>query len=752
MLKRTIYAIFAFFLVLHPAFAFQGFDRWQGFDSWSSASRGYMTTFTSSPSWLSGDITVSGGAASKTVSFYAPTLSSGNLTVGKVYEITARSTVDFTADGSADNTVGTIFVATGTSVTLDASNTVVEKSLSATNLITNGGFETAGAGGADVFAGWIEDIDGGSISDETGIVHYGSHSCKLTSVGTYTRINKEVTVSPLEYYVLSAYIYDDGSHPGRIQIYDITNSALVASYESMNIVGTTYTRFNYVFQAPAGCAAIRAGYTCPDTSTASVYIDDVELRQVLDGAELLTDPGFDAPTLSSGNLTVGKVYEITARSTADFTADGAYDNNVGTKFVATGTSVTLDASNTVVEKSLSATNMVQVPGGSGYYINGNFETLGAGGADVFVGWYEILEDGAIASDTGHYGTYSAKLTCGAVVKNTRAIKYDITCEAGKSYYFSFWTKGDGTNAGRWLVYFQSGGQSVSNASTGVTGTDWVKVQNVLKSTVNTKFNVGIVCPTTEGGSAYFDDVEVREVLDGAEPWTAGTGWSVADGVAISDGSQVSNSDLYCVDICPEDTLYRVECSALSVSDGAVSVMLGGYHYALSMTSAGTKKVTDIAEGNGRFYLRANSTLEGSVESASCVGISLPLTFSTANLPGAKKVRTTPTVAGSEWAGAVMCLDDRDNPANFVVAFIDNGDTDDLKMYKVVAGTWTRLIDTNVTYSAGAPLEIRRVNDVFSVYYNGSQVGASQTITGMTGKYHGIFATGSESTFDSLRVE
>lgn len=51
--------------------------------------------------------------------------------------------------------------------------------------------------------------------------------------------------------------------------------------------------------------------------------------------------------LSSGSLTIGQVYQITARTDANFIADGAANNNVGTQFVATAATVTLDAGNKV---------------------------------------------------------------------------------------------------------------------------------------------------------------------------------------------------------------------------------------------------------------------------------------------------------------------------------------------------------------------------------------------------------------------
>ena len=56
-------------------------------------------------------------------------ITSGTLTVGIEYRITKRDNADFTTDGAADNIVGTIFTATGTSVTLDSGDQVTETGL-----------------------------------------------------------------------------------------------------------------------------------------------------------------------------------------------------------------------------------------------------------------------------------------------------------------------------------------------------------------------------------------------------------------------------------------------------------------------------------------------------------------------------------------------------------------------------------------------------------------------------------------------
>jgi len=78
--------------------------------------------------------------------------------------------------------------------------------------------------------------------------------------------------------------------------------------------------------------------------------------------------------LSSGNLTVGVFYRITARTEQDFTADGSPNNTVGTRFLATGTNVTLD----VDDKVKSITNAALVDGTLTRLYLGDLHRLGPG--------------------------------------------------------------------------------------------------------------------------------------------------------------------------------------------------------------------------------------------------------------------------------------------------------------------------------------------------------------------------------------
>jgi len=73
--------------------------------------------------------------------------------------------------------------------------------------------------------------------------------------------------------------------------------------------------------------------------------------------------GWEGEELDSGSLTIGNKYRITAQDGEDFTADGAPDNNVGTVFVATGTNVTLDANDKVVEMGDTVNTVLDVGSG-----------------------------------------------------------------------------------------------------------------------------------------------------------------------------------------------------------------------------------------------------------------------------------------------------------------------------------------------------------------------------------------------------
>lgn len=163
-------------------------------------------------------------------------------------------------------------------------------------------------------------------------------------------------------------------------------------------------------------------------------------------------------------------------------------------------------------------------------LNPGFETAGAGGADVFASWTEYAGSGVIAQDTGvyHAGAASAKLTRGATV-DTDIHNAALGCVVpGVSYAHSFWTKGDGANAGRWKVYDSTNSADIiAAAATGVTG-DWAKVSGTFTVPANCiKAIYYFFPPNVNAAYAYFDDVSVK--LATPDNWYAGANSTIGTG-------------------------------------------------------------------------------------------------------------------------------------------------------------------------------------------------------------------------------
>ena len=153
--------------------------------------------------------------------------------------------------------------------------------MSGPELISNGGFETAGGGGADVWANWTESANSGTIENETGSVNSGSDAAKLTSgASDDTRINQDITVSAGSRYWLNFYSrVDSGDGAGRYTVYDVDNTTYLATLASTGASTTSYEIVEYIFTAPTGCSTIRIYLYASGTNTDVAYFDDVSVRQ-----------------------------------------------------------------------------------------------------------------------------------------------------------------------------------------------------------------------------------------------------------------------------------------------------------------------------------------------------------------------------------------------------------------------------------------------------------------------------------------
>jgi hypothetical protein len=89
----------------------------------------------------------------------------------------------------------------------DANNYVLVKAME-NNILLNGGFETAGGGGADVFANWSEYTAGTSTITQSNVSPYsGTYSCKLLpqSSGSSCYVYQSFALTPSAAYALSLF-------------------------------------------------------------------------------------------------------------------------------------------------------------------------------------------------------------------------------------------------------------------------------------------------------------------------------------------------------------------------------------------------------------------------------------------------------------------------------------------------------------------------------------------------------------------
>jgi hypothetical protein len=174
----------------------------------------------------------------------------------------------------------------GTNVDVDASGYLSAKvkgayRFSGAEKILNRGFETPGAGGADVFASWGETVGAtGQVVDETTDVYEGSHACKLDPGTDYAIIQQTKTVDASSTYELTFYDHGDGSKSLIYRLYDSTNSAVIIDWTETGNTGGEYEPTVIAVDIPATCTSLLVQIGTNLTKADPGYVDWVSCRKV----------------------------------------------------------------------------------------------------------------------------------------------------------------------------------------------------------------------------------------------------------------------------------------------------------------------------------------------------------------------------------------------------------------------------------------------------------------------------------------
>jgi len=98
---------------------------------------------------------------------------------------------------------------------------------------------------------------------------------------------------------------------------------------------------------------------------------------------------------------------------------------------------------------------------------------------------------------------------GAASANARQA---ISVVAANVYSVQFWTRGDGTNQGLWMVWDTAAGPIVSQRTTGVTAATWTLVTHSFTMLAGGGTTYLIFYSPSTAGYAYFDDITVMDAI------------------------------------------------------------------------------------------------------------------------------------------------------------------------------------------------------------------------------------------------
>ena len=230
---------------------------------------------------LSGDITFRAAMSSTaglSDSVVIDDISSKRINYSTLYSTVETSTADVIASADVVVTAGTqaglvMSYADTNNLVLayhDGTNAKLDKCVSTVKIdgtTLNGGFETAGAGGADIWANWIED-GGAAITQDTVNPHGGTAAARMTSDAGY--VYQGATATAGKRYRLQTWYRTTGA--ARFSFYNASIDNIFPSSTQWRLAdtvltaGTTY----FVFGPPIG--AMGAGDT--------LWIDDVTVTDL----------------------------------------------------------------------------------------------------------------------------------------------------------------------------------------------------------------------------------------------------------------------------------------------------------------------------------------------------------------------------------------------------------------------------------------------------------------------------------------
>ncbi len=150
-------------------------------------------------------------------------------------------------------------------------------------------------------------------------------------------------------------------------------------------------------------------------------------------------------------------------------------------------------------------------------------------------------------------------------------------------------------------------------------------------------------------------------------------------------------------------------------------------------------------GSGLAWTARTGTVQIATNAAKATALTGGLAIATIADVQADVVAEVKLTRGTTTAGLILRYVDADN----YLYVVHNGTN--LQFYQRVAGVETPLVNAAATYAVGAVIRCILSGTNGAVYYNGAQVGTTQTVPASSSPNHGLYFKDTDSTLDDLVI-
>lgn len=234
-------------------------------------------------------------------------------------------------------------------------------------------------------------------------------------------------------------------------------------------------------------------------------------------------------------------------------------------------------------------------------------------------------------------------------------------------------------------------------------------------------------------------------------WANEGNWAIGSGVATKSPG-TGNKNIYKAGILTTHKWYREDWGIVRLEAGALQGSPGWANDDTPQTGVGTFiSINRCIVAHAAWVGQAAA--DADIDNVTCKLLTTADLFCTRDFESADIDIATPiTTVVNTMQGIAIGLDSVATPANALILYISRAR---LRLDKLLSGVYSNLINSAITYGDGATLRLQKSGTSIKAYYNGVQIGSTQTLISPTDDViinatrHGMFSTYSGNTFSEF---